>query len=257
MVQFDKPTGRGNSGVHRDLKNNILSVDNINNRNNFNNNNNGINGSSNNSINNSNINSNNNNDNNNDNKSMTSRQSNYKNIPTDKMRSMSSMMMMGKNTITTTMQINDWVDKEKDKNMNKINKNNTKKNEKTDSKDFFSSVGKIVESSDLQKNNINGNQGNSVILSDVDNVEKLINSTQHLAVLHNDQINNIENNNLNNTENNENNSNNNNDNNDNNEEKKESKYGMKSACVTTDFSMQNVLMQMGLNVISVDGMLIR
>ena len=31
-----------------------------------------------------------------DNKSMSSRQSNYKNMPTDQMRSMSSMMIMGK-----------------------------------------------------------------------------------------------------------------------------------------------------------------
>jgi len=33
--------------------------------------------------------------------------------------------------------------------------------------------------------------------------------------------------------------------------------GVKTACVTTDFSMQNVMMQMGLSVVSVDGMLIR
>ena len=32
---------------------------------------------------------------------------------------------------------------------------------------------------------------------------------------------------------------------------------IKTACVTTDFSMQNVMMQMGLSVISVDGLLIR
>ena len=33
--------------------------------------------------------------------------------------------------------------------------------------------------------------------------------------------------------------------------------GVKTACMTTDFSMQNVMMQMGLSVVSVDGMLIR
>eukprot|EP00795_Rhopilema_esculentum_P001569 gene1569-16020_t len=37
----------------------------------------------------------------------------------------------------------------------------------------------------------------------------------------------------------------------------ESPVNAKSGCLTTDFAMQNVLMQMGLHVISVDGMLIR
>ena len=210
MVQFDKPSGRGNSGIHKDFKDgNSITSDNLNN-NNDNNNNNNISGF--NSMSNS-ISSNNNNNNNTDTKSMTSRQSNYKNVPTDQMRSMSSMMMMGKNTITTSIPISDWKDLKY-----------SKKNSQT----FFSTPGKVVQADDLRKN---GNENNESEAS-VDRVEETINATQHLTISNNNKKASSK-------------------------EKKTENYNMKSACVTTDFSMQNVLMQMGLNVISVDGMLIR
>ena len=215
MVQFDKPSGRGNSGVHLDFKDSsIITADNLNNNNN-NNNNNGSNGfnSMNTSVKNSNTNK--------DNKSVTSRQSNYKNIPTDQMRSMASMMMMGKNTITTSIPISDWKDL-------KYSKNN--------SQTFFSTPGKIVQSEDLKKNENNENICENMKKDDgSETVENIINATQHLTISNNNKNINSNNENKNKNEN----------------------YSMKSACVTTDFSMQNVLMQMGLNVISVDGMLIR
>ena len=221
MVQFDKPSGRGNSGVHRDFKEGCnITADNLYNNNNNNNNNNNSNGfnSMNNSMKNSNI--------NNDNKSMTSRQSNYKNVPTDQMRSMASMMMMGKNTITTSIPISDWKDL-------KYSKNN--------SQTFFSTPGKVVQSEDLKKNEIkNGMENLSENLKKEDEsdlAENIINATQHLTISNNNKKMNM--------------------NNENKNENKNENYSMKSACVTTDFSMQNVLMQMGLNVISVDGMLIR
>ena len=216
MVQFDKPSGRGNSGVHRDFKEGSnITADNLNNNNNNGNNSNGFN-SMNNSMKNSNM--------NNDNKSMTSRQSNYKNVPTDQMRSMASMMMMGKNTITTSIPISDWKDL-------KYSKNN--------SQTFFSTPGKIVQSEDLKKNEIkNGIENfceNEKKANGSDAAENVINATQHLTISNNNKKMNMNNEIKNKNEN----------------------YSMKSACVTTDFSMQNVLMQMGLNVISVDGMLIR
>lgn len=234
MVQYDKPSGRGNSGVHLDLKEkDTSSVTSANLR--------AIhsNGSASNSTSNSNSNSvaadgsasvgggvsgsvsvvtdvgrnggkykgtdas--------DTKSLTSRQSNYKTNPTDSMRSMSSMMMMGKNTITTTVPLEGW------KNL---------KYSKTNSQTFFSTPGKSVKSEDLRSN---GNQNTEM----VDGVESAVNNTQHLTISNNNKRAKGER-----------------------SERNES-YCMKSACVTTDFSMQNVLMQMGLNVISVDGMLIR
>ena len=210
MVQYDKPSGRGNSGVHLDLKYkdastvtsaNLQSV-----RTDSTYDESGVQSvvtadtgrvskykgtdAS-------------------DTKSLTSRQSNYKTNPTDSMRSMSSMMMIGKNTITTTVPLDGW------KNL---------KYSKTNSQTFFSTPGKTVKSEDLRNN---GNQTNTDI---VDGVESSINKTQHLSISNNNKR----------TKN----------------DRNES-YCMKSACVTTDFSMQNVLMQMGLNVISVDGMLIR
>ena len=202
MVQFDKPSGRGNSGVHRDLKEGItnenMSFNSVNNNNNINNGKNGsVKGSVKGSV-------------NGDNKSMTSRQSNYKNVPTDQMRSMSSMMMMGKNTITSTIPIEEWNNLQYSKN----------------SHSFFTSNGQKVEQNDLKSKDNNN--------STIDEVEKEINATQHLTI-----------------------SNNNKKANSNSNTNKNESYSMKSACVTTDFSMQNVLMQMGLNVISVDGMLIR
>ena len=39
--------------------------------------------------------------------------------------------------------------------------------------------------------------------------------------------------------------------------KKRKKRPIKVACLTTDFSMQNVLMQIGLNIVSVDGMVVK
>ena len=225
MVQYDKPSGRGNSGVHLDLKErdsssvtsaNLQAI-----RSNASDNSASV------SVNTANTGdvggsgsvsvvtgetgrvskykgtdaS--------DTKSLTSRQSNYKTNPTDSMRSMSSMMMMGKNTITTTVPLEGW------KNL---------KYSKTNSQTFFSTPGKSVNSDDLRSN---GNQSNT---ETVDGVESAVNNTQHLTISNNNKRSKGERN---------------------------ESYCMKSACVTTDFSMQNVLMQMGLNVISVDGMLIR
>jgi hypothetical protein len=179
MSTNDKPSGRGNSGVHTDFKEkpaNTITTANINKINQDN----GGGGEM-------------------DNESIqSSRQSNYKNVPTNVMKSMSSMMMMGKNTITTTIPIDQWNVPKK-----KATGGDFKGN---GSDDFFKTVGKQVENIDMNKN---------ATVADVNA------STQHLKISKNKNNN------------------------------------MKTACVTTDFSMQNVLMQMGLNVVSVDGMLVR
>ena len=198
MVQFDKPTGRGNSGVHLDYKEsplitaNMLRSNGTFSRSNTDSAANSVSGMGAPS----------------ETKSMTSRQSNYKNIPTDPLRSMASMMMMGKNTITTSIPLEDWKDL---------------KFSKTNSQTFFSTAGKSVNSDDFKSE--------SKDLTEIDDsVTNAINSTQHLTISNNNKRS---------------------------KSNKNEAYSMKSACVTTDFSMQNVLMQMGLNVISVDGMLIR
>jgi hypothetical protein len=222
MVQYDKPSGRGNSGVHLDLKEKDSTSVTSANLQAIRHNGTGIGASA---------------DGSgsvtasgtvsvvtdagrggkykgtdaSDTKSLTSRQSNYKTNPTDSMRSMSSMMMMGKNTITTTVPLDGW------KNL---------KYSKTNSQTFFSTPGKSVKSEDLRSN---GNQSNT----EIDGVENAVNNTQHLTISNNNKRPKGDRN------------------------EKSERYCMKSACVTTDFSMQNVLMQMGLNVISVDGMLIR
>eukprot|EP00596_Hydrurales_sp_CCMP1899_P005261 CAMPEP_0119034088 /NCGR_PEP_ID=MMETSP1177-20130426/1133_1 /TAXON_ID=2985 /ORGANISM="Ochromonas sp, Strain CCMP1899" /LENGTH=695 /DNA_ID=CAMNT_0006991319 /DNA_START=512 /DNA_END=2599 /DNA_ORIENTATION=+ len=185
MSTNDKPTGRGNSGVHTDFKEkpeNTITTANINKINE---------GSGNNDE---------------DTKSIqSSRQSNYKNVPTNAMKSMSSMMMMGKNTITTTIPIDQWnVPKKKYTPSQGINGND----------DFFKTAGKEV-GTDMNKNSVGTDMNRSPVIADVNA------STQHLKISKNKNNN------------------------------------MKTACVTTDFSMQNVLMQMGLNVVSVDGMLVR
>lgn len=204
MVQFDKPTGRGNSGVHLDYKESPLLAANM--------------LRSNGSFSRSNTDSAANSvcgaatgtgtGTPSDTKSMTSRQSNYKNVPTDPLRSMASMMMMGKNTITTSIPLENWKDL---------------KFSKTSSQTFFSTAGKTVNSDDFITDS-------KVLTETDDSVTNAINGTQHLSISNNNKRS---------------------------KSNKNEVYSMKSACVTTDFSMQNVLMQMGLNVISVDGMLIR
>ena len=202
MVQFDKPTGRGNSGVHLDYKESpLLAANMLRSNGSFSRSNtdsaaNSVCGAATGTGTPS------------DTKSMTSRQSNYKNVPTDPLRSMASMMMMGKNTITTSIPLENWKDL---------------KFSKTSSQTFFSTAGKTVNSDDFITDS-------KVLTETDDSVTNAINSTQHLSISNNNKRS---------------------------KSNKNEVYSMKSACVTTDFSMQNVLMQMGLNVISVDGMLIR
>ena len=247
MVQFDKPSGRGNSGIHTDFKENSGLVTHLNMSGRAGS---GIGeegerekggggmggkGKERNEVDKS------------DTKSMTSRQSNYKTNPTDPMRSMSSMMMMGKNTITTSIPIESWKDL---------------KYSKTNSHAFFSTPGQSVNSENIRKN-----RSDNTDLKKND-VASIINNTQHLTISNNQNINsktedsdNICNENKENTTDKDKDNDSNNDNDTkrikNNKRNESESYNMKSACVTTDFSMQNVLMQMGLNVISVDGMLIR
>lgn len=198
MVQFDKPTGRGNSGVHLDYKESpLITANMLRSNGSFSRSNTD---SAANSVCGAGMQS--------ETKSLTSRQSNYKNVPTDPLRSMASMMMMGKNTITTSIPLENWKDL---------------KFSKTSSQTFFSTVGKSVNSDDFPTDSKNLTESD-------DSVADAINSTQHLTISNNNKRS---------------------------KSNKNEVYSMKSACVTTDFSMQNVLMQMGLNVISVDGMLIR
>lgn len=230
MVQFDKPTGRGNSGVHTDFKeatSGLVTHSNMNSGMGGNGEGGGKGGKERSVVDQS------------DTKSMTSRQSNYKTNPTDPMRSMSSMMMMGKNTITTSIPIESWKDL---------------KYSKTNSHAFFSTPGQTVNSENIRKNR----SENADLRKD--DVESMINNTQHLTISNNQNMSSsVEGSDISN----ENKENTNNDNvnttkrTKNNTRNESESYSMKSACVTTDFSMQNVLMQMGLNVISVDGMLIR